>query len=102
MILSRLIDSEVPHNLVISDRGRTIYVIPRKFDNTDLPFNTCWNDLAGMVTIKKEQEFEEFVGNEEKILNVLREHVSLKEDDFKSLTESFLELLGSIYILEKY
>lgn len=100
MISTRLIESEIPHNLVIADKGRIIYIVPRKFDSQNLPINTCWNDLAGLVTVKHPEEFQDLVANEEKIMNILNEHVSLKEDDFSSLTESFLKFIGSIYVLD--
>lgn len=100
MISSRLIDAEIPHNLIISDKGRTFYFIPRQFDNPYLQINTCWNDLAGLVTVKKSEDFHDLKLNEEKILNILRENVSLKEDAFDSLTESFMKIMSSIYIME--
>ncbi len=102
LISSRLIDAEIPHNLIISDKGRTFYFIPRQFENQVLPINTCWNDLAGLVTVKQAEDYQDLDLNEEKILNILSENVSLREDDFESLTESFMKIMSSIYIMEKF
>jgi hypothetical protein len=102
LISSRLIDAEIPHNLIITDKGRTFYFIPRQFENQLLQINTCWNDLAGLVTVKKSEDFEDLALNEDKILNILRDNVSLRGDAFESLTESFMKIMNSIYVMEKF
>jgi hypothetical protein len=67
LILSQLIDLEIPHNVIISEMGHTFYVIPRQFDDANLPFNTCWSDLSGLITIKEKSlyngaaEFEDII-----------------------------------------
>lgn len=100
LISSRLIDSEIPHNLVICEKGRMIYLIPRQFDNQELKINTCWNDLAGLVTVKGSDDYQNFFSNGEKVSNLFREKISLLEEDFYSFTESILKYLGSIYVME--
>ena len=32
IVLNSLIDQNIPHNILISDEGMTLYIIPRKFD----------------------------------------------------------------------
>jgi hypothetical protein len=95
-----LIDSEIPHNLVICEKGRIIYIIPRQFDNQESKINTCWNDLAGLVTVKGSEDYQKFFTNGEKVSNLFRENISLSEEDFNTFTESILKCLASIYVME--
>lgn len=32
ILLNYLIDSNIPHNILVADEGMTLYIIPRKFD----------------------------------------------------------------------
>jgi hypothetical protein len=102
MFLTHLIDSEIPHNLIISDKGRSFYIIPRKFDNTSFPINTCWNDLAGLITIRDEEALEGFSKSEEEINNFLMKNVSLDEVEFKTFTEKITANIETIYVIEKF
>ena len=51
VILNILIDNNIPHNLLISEQGETVYIIPRKFDLliNAANFSTEFNDLCGLV-----------------------------------------------------
>ena len=33
LILSKLIDKEIPHNIIMTNQGKTFYLIPRKFED---------------------------------------------------------------------
>ena len=82
---------------MIADKGQSFYIIPRKHtDQENLPINTCWNDLCGLVTYKDEEAF--IQAEPEKILT---EYVSLEENVFDELTDSIMNKFDSIYIINK-
>lgn len=60
VILNLLIDSNTPHNLLVADRGETVYLIPRKFDMliNAANFSTEFNDLCGLVKCKDEKSYD--------------------------------------------
>lgn len=95
LILSKLIENEVPHNLIITRQGTMFYVVPRKFEKKEYPINSCWNDLAGLVTFKNKESYEKY--SEEDVNNFLKENISLDENDFNHLTQLFIDLIGNIY-----
>ena len=98
-ILSILLDKEVPHNLYIYNTGKTILVIPRKFHQSELPFNTCWNDICGLPTLRELDKFNSIKENE--VIEILQNNVSISKDDFIELTNMIVEKFGSVYKLEK-
>ena len=104
LILSNLIDVEIPHNILISDLGRAFYIFPRKFDIKEFPINTCWNDLAGFITFKAKEHFEKYAESEEslnELKNFISQNVSMDEKDFVSLTEKITGQVEAIYEVEK-
>ena len=36
LILTKLIDKEIPHNIINTNQGRTFYLIPRKFEKNNI------------------------------------------------------------------
>ena len=54
-----MIDKNIPHNLLISDEGMTIYIIPRKFDLLieNINFSTSFETLCGLINCKIEMAF---------------------------------------------
>ena len=54
IILSLLISKEIPHNLLISDKGQTIYIFPRKFADNKVGYNSTWLDLSGLPLVHNE------------------------------------------------
>jgi len=101
LILSHLIEDELPHNVIITENGCVAYVIPRQFDNmiNYLPVNSCWNDVAGLVTFKNEVEFEK-VNEEEEVMKYLSA-VSFDDEKFGKLANKIHELFDKIYVLYK-
>lgn len=51
-----MIDKNIPHNLLISDEGMTLYIIPRKFDLLieNVNFFTSFETLCGFIKCKGE------------------------------------------------
>lgn len=98
-ILAILLEKEVPHNLLISNQGKTIYVIPRKFHQSELTFNTCWNDICGLPTFKEEEKFNSF--KETDYIEILQNNVTVSKEEFSQFTEMIIEKFGSVYSIEK-
>jgi hypothetical protein len=59
VLLNILIDNNIPHNIMVADKGETVFVIPRKFDMliNAASFSTEWNDLCGIIKCKDENSF---------------------------------------------
>ena len=100
LILSKLIDKEIPHNMVITNQGRTFYLIPRKFENKKHKINTCWNDLAGLITCKEQKTFDEI--KEDEIDKFFKDEVSLESNNFQTLTQDIITQIDSVFEIKKY
>ena len=100
LILSKLIDKEIPHNIVITNQGRTFYLIPRKFENKKHKINTCWNDLAGLITCKEQKTFDEI--KEDEIEKFFKNEVSLAADTFQNLNNDIITQIDSVFEIKKY
>jgi len=100
LILTKLIDKEIPHNIIITNQGRTFYLIPRKFEKKEHKINTCWNDLAGLITCKEQKTFDEI--NEEWVNKFFKDEVSLENDKFQGLNNDIIAQIDSIYEIKKY
>jgi hypothetical protein len=91
-ILAKLIDMSIPHNLLITDNGQGFYIFPRKFsENEKLDYNTCWNDLSGMITFK--QALPESFNFE-----TARKLISLDTQEFEQLTEALKSSFEELYL----
>lgn len=55
-----MIDQNIPHNVLVTDEGMTVYVIPRKFDMLieNVGFFTSFESLCGFVKFKTQQTFD--------------------------------------------
>ena len=100
LILSKLIDKEMPHNMVITNQGRTFYLIPRKFENKKHKINTCWNDLAGLITCKEQKTFDEI--KEDEIDKFFKDEVSIESTNFQTLTQDIITQIDSVFEIKKY
>ena len=100
LILTKLVDKEIPHNMIITNQGRTFYLIPRKFENKKHVINTCWNDLAGLITCKEQKTFDEIKGDE--IEKFFKNEVSLTEHTFKNLNNDIITQIDSVFEIKKY
>lgn len=54
-----MIDTNMPHNILVTDEGMTVFVIPRKFDMLidNVPFYTSFESLCGFVKYKTQSSF---------------------------------------------
>ena len=100
LILTKLIDKEIPHNIIITNQGRTFYVIPRKLEDKKHLINTCWNDLAGLITCKEQKTFDEI--KEDEIDNFFKKEVSLENNVFQNLNNDIITQIDSVFEIKKY
>ena len=100
LILTKLIDKEIPHNIIITNQGRTFYLIPRKFEDKKHKINTCWNDLAGLITCKEQKTFDEI--KEDEIEKFFKNEVSLAADTFQNLNNDIITQIDSVFEIKKY
>ena len=99
LILTKLIDVEVPHNVIITNQGTVFYIIPRKFEKKEHPINSCWNDLAGLITCKSKQFYDEIT--EEKVNEFFKSNISLEQNDFEHINKMVVDLIESVYEVSK-
>jgi hypothetical protein len=94
VILNMLIDGNTPHNILVSDRGETVYVIPRKFDMliNAAHFSTEFNDLCGLLKCKDEKSYDSITW--EQYAKFLKREVALDDDAFLKLQKN---LVGKFY-----
>ena len=91
VVLNYLIDKNIPHNILISDEGMTLYIIPRKFDLLieNVNFSTSFETLCGFIKCKmevgyKSMKYEEFTKR-------VIAGVSLKDNEFATLKQDLIE-----------
>lgn len=87
VVINHMIDQNIPHNILITDEGMTVYVIPRKFDMLieNVGFFTSFESVCGFVKLKTQQAFDNC--DESQVLKQMKEQVSLDDNEFKNLKE---------------
>lgn len=99
-LLSKLIDKQIPHNLILTHQGKVFYLIPRKFEDKSALYNSCWNDLGGLVTVKDENTFKE--NSLENYKKFLKEKVCLEQNKFDEINNMVINEIDNIYEIIKY
>ena len=100
LILSKLIDKGIPHNIIMTNQGKNFYLIPRKFEDKKQKFNSCWNDLAGLITCKEQKSFDEI--NEQEVDKFFRDEISLDQNEFGQINEEIVTQIDSVFEIKKY
>jgi len=85
IVLNYLIDQNIPHNILITDDGMTLYVIPRKFDLLieRVAFHTSFESLCGFVKFKNKQAYDNVEHDD--LFEQLKSDVSLSGPDFERM-----------------
>lgn len=91
IVLNYLIDMNIPHNILISDEGMTLYIIPRKFDLLidNVQFFTSFETLCGFVKFKTQQAFTD--ATEESVGQQMEQSVSLSTEDFEKMKGELMD-----------
>lgn len=88
--INLMIDVNMPHNILVTDEGMTVYVLPRKFDMVieNVPFFTSFESLCGFVKFKSADAYEQ--ADEAKVLQMLSEKVSLSQSEFDDFQQKLV------------
>lgn len=102
VLLNILIDNNIPHNLLISEQGEVVYVIPRKFDLliNAANFSTEFNDLCGLVKCKDEKTFENLT--EAQYQKFLKKEVALDTESFNKVKDELVAKFTKEYECNEY
>jgi hypothetical protein len=100
LILTKLIDKEIPHNIIMTNQGKCFYLIPRKFEDRKQRFNSCWNDLAGLITCKEEKTYNDIT--EEDINKFYKDEISMDKNEFDKINEDILNQIDSVFEITKF
>lgn len=96
-ITNYLLEKEIPHNLIVSDIGQTVYIIPRQHQDKQekTAFKCAWLEIAGLALCKSEDAYEKVT--KEAYEDVLENQVSLKQADFDAIKDSVLQVFKQTY-----
>jgi hypothetical protein len=80
--INLMIDLNIPHNILITDEGMTVFLLPRKFDMLidKVPFYTSFESLCGFVKYKTELSYQ--ASSEASIAQLMADQVSLGQKEF--------------------
>ncbi len=90
---------EIPHNIIVSDEGESMYIIPRQFSKKEQQINSCWNDIAGLVSVRDEILHKSLTNDE--VNSFLKTEVCLNDEKFEEVYEKILTKFDSIYLISK-
>ena len=90
VVINHMIDQNIPHNVLVTDEGMTVYVIPRKFDMMieNVGFFTSFESVCGFVKFKTQQSYDNT--DETSLLKQMKEQVSLDVGEFNKLKEQLV------------
>lgn len=96
-ITNLLIESDTPHNIIITDKGYKIIIIPRKFEKeyADFHMHASWLEIAGLAIIRSKEAFQTVTA--ETYSKVLRTEVSLDKKDFDAFKTKLTEFFKAHY-----
>lgn len=102
VLLNILIDKNIPHNLLISEQGEVVYIIPRKFDLliNAVNFSTEFNDVCGLVKCKDEKTFESL--SDSQFNKFFKKEVAQDADSFKKIQDELISKFTKEYDCNEY
>lgn len=101
IIVSLLISKEFPYNLVVSDKGQAIYIIPRKFEDRQIGVNSTWLDLSGIPTIFSEDLYKKTQKEGAKVIeDIFLNEVALEEDKFIEINKEIIEKFKKQFVVK--
>jgi len=96
-ITNYLLEKEIPHNLVFSDLGQTIYIIPRQHESNhqNEAFKCAWLEIAGLAVCRDEETYN--IITPKTFEEVLTSQVSLSEKEFDDIKENSISIFKKNY-----
>ena len=97
VFLNYFINNNIAHNLLITDEGMTLYILPRKFDLLieNVHYFTSFETLCGLAKCKTELAFKGI--KYEEYVKRLSMGVSLDAAQFEKIKEDIIEKFLSEY-----
>jgi hypothetical protein len=91
-ITNILLEKDIAHNLIFSDKGRTIYIIPRQHESVQNQKNLkCGFFEIGGLAICRNKEFYDNI-TAQTFEEALKKEVSLSDQEFESLKKEIIGL----------
>ena len=102
VLLNLMIDSNIPHNLMIADKGERVFLIPRKFDMliNAANFSTEYTDVCGLVKCKNESTFGSV--SYDLFDKFLRKEVAIDTETFNKIKTDLVAKFEKEYHCTKY
>lgn len=96
-ITNYLLEKSIPHNLIFSDLGTTIYIIPRQHEDNhkDESVKCAWMEIAGLIICRDEESYETMT--KDRFDGVLSTQVSFDEAQFKKIKDHVLDIFKKNY-----
>lgn len=99
VVINHMIETNMPHNILIADEGMTMYIMPRKFDmllDESVNFYTSFESLSGFTKFKTEQAFDQ-ASSGNPIAETLANHVSLDAEEWEEFKANIMNKFSSEY-----
>ena len=92
-----LIEMDIPHNLLIAERGLKVYIIPRKFEKefSEFSMQASWLEIAGLIVLRSKKAFQSVTV--EAFERIMSEEVSLDQELYDSFKQKATELFKKNY-----
>ena len=102
VLLSLMVDNNVPHNVMIAEGGLAVYLVPRKFDLLieDSRFFTGFDCVCGLVKCKEKATFDGL--NYAGYSKFLKEQVAVEDSQFDALREEIVKKFEAEYEGESF
>jgi len=99
VVINHMIETNMPHNILIADEGMTMYIMPRKFDlllDESVNFYTSFESLSGFAKYKTEAAYEQAQSGNP-LAETLAAHVSLDTDEWENFKGQLMEKFSQEY-----
>ena len=96
-ITNYLLEKSIAHNLIVSDSGTTIYIVPRQHEDNhkETQVKCAWMEIAGLVICREEAAYDTIT--KDYFEGVLSSQVSLSEEDFAEVKEKIVGIFKKNY-----
>lgn len=96
-ITNYLLEKSIPHNIIFSDVGTTVYIIPRQHEDNykTKAMKSAWLELSGLIVCRDAETYDKI--SKEGFEEILREQVSLGEKEFNEVKEDVLKVFKTTF-----
>lgn len=96
-ICNMMLEQNIPHNLIFSNHGRTVYIIPREFESKQdkSKMNCGFFEIAGLAICKDKDFYDKLTLKEYEAF--LSQCVSLNSKKFKAFKEEVVGIFKKTF-----